>query len=226
MIQAPDFATSGFTAEANGTGASSSLPPPLAKIIKDHDGLGVIEAGTDSWQSISARKQSERDALLRPDSRIQRSADLNVSTLPETSGILTSRELEIVNLTATALAASIADRRYTASEVSVAYCKAATIAQDATNCLTEICFEAALLRAKELDEILEQTGKTVGPLHGVPVSVKDHIDVAGLDASTGYVGWCYGKIAEKDAVIVRCVREAGGVIYCKTANPQSLLVSF
>jgi len=41
-----------------------------------------------------------------------------------------------------------------------------------TNCLTEIFVERALARARELDEILHQTGQVVGPLHGLPISLK------------------------------------------------------
>jgi Asp-tRNA(Asn)/Glu-tRNA(Gln) amidotransferase A subunit family amidase len=35
----------------------------------------------------------------------------------------------------------------------------------------------ALKRAKELDEIFEKTGKTVGPLHGLPISLKDQFRI-------------------------------------------------
>lgn len=41
-----------------------------------------------------------------------------------------------------------------------------------THCLTEAFFDRALERAKHLDEILEKTGKPLGPLHGLPISLK------------------------------------------------------
>jgi amidase len=41
-----------------------------------------------------------------------------------------------------------------------------------TFCLTEIFFGEALVRAKKLDEHLAETGKAVGPLHGLPISLK------------------------------------------------------
>lgn len=44
-----------------------------------------------------------------------------------------------------------------------------------TRCLTEIFFDQALERAKELDEHLRQTGQPVGPLHGLPISFKARI---------------------------------------------------
>jgi hypothetical protein len=48
--------------------------------------------------------------------------------------------------------------------------------------------------------------------------------VKGKDTSTGYISWANRTIAAADALIVRNLREAGAIIYVKTANPQSLLV--
>ncbi len=47
------------------------------------------------------------------------------------------------------------------------------------NCLTEIFFDEGLARAAELDRILAETGKPVGPLHGLPISLKDNFRVKG-----------------------------------------------
>jgi Asp-tRNA(Asn)/Glu-tRNA(Gln) amidotransferase A subunit family amidase len=43
--------------------------------------------------------------------------------------------------------------------------------------LTEMFFDQALVRAQELDRHLAETGKPVGPLHGIPVSLKDSFKV-------------------------------------------------
>lgn len=67
----------------------------------------------------------------------------------------------------------------------MAFCKRAAIAQQVTKCLTEVFFDKALKRARELDDHLLRTGKVVGPLHGVPVSVKDRFDVEGFDTTVG-----------------------------------------
>ena len=53
------------------------------------------------------------------------------------------------------------------------------------NCLTEIFVERALARAKELDEYLKTTGKVVGPLHGLPISLKDQLCIKGLETTMG-----------------------------------------
>lgn len=140
-------------------------------------------------------------------------------------GELTPREHEIVLLDATALVRAMRERRYTAVEVARAFCHVAVVAQQLTNCLTEVFFEEALARAEELDRHLEETGEVVGPLHGLPVSVKDHILVRGHDTATGYIAWAYKTKATKDAGAVDILRKAGAVFYVKTANPQTLLVS-
>lgn len=76
-------------------------------------------------------------------------------------------------------------------QLTTAFCKRAAIAQQLTRCLTEIFFDRALVRAKELDVHLEETGRTVGPLHGLPVSVKDRLDIKGLDTTVGMFFFFY-----------------------------------
>lgn len=53
--------------------------------------------------------------------------------------------------------------------------------------MTEIFIETALARAAELDDHLRKTGTVVGPLHGLPVSLKDQINVKGVEACMGIV---------------------------------------
>jgi Asp-tRNA(Asn)/Glu-tRNA(Gln) amidotransferase A subunit family amidase len=54
-----------------------------------------------------------------------------------------------------------------------------------TNCLTEIFIDRALERAAWLDEQLKSTGKVVGLLHGLPISLKDQISIKGLETTMG-----------------------------------------
>ena len=51
--------------------------------------------------------------------------------------------------------------------------------------MTEIFIDKALKRAAYLDEQLKKTGKPVGPLHGLPISLKDQIRLTGLETSMG-----------------------------------------
>ncbi|PRQ71419.1 Amidase signature domain-containing protein [Rhodotorula toruloides] len=182
----------------------------------------------DNWREHAAAKREQRDALiptewhLSPDALA--AAGDNVTGVPASCGILSGKELEITELDEVEeLAKRIADKTYTAVEVATAFSKRAAIAQQLTNCLTEIFFKKALERAKELDEILEKTGKTVGPLHGVPVSLKDQFDIAGTELTMGYVSYL-GRISPRDSAIVALLRDAGAVFYCRTNVPQTLMI--
>lgn len=48
-----------------------------------------------------------------------------------------------------------------------------------TNCLTEIMFESALSSASAIDDEFAKTGRSVGPLHGLPVSLKGQLQGRG-----------------------------------------------
>ncbi|KAI5120833.1 hypothetical protein M0805_007020 [Coniferiporia weirii] len=182
--------------------------------------------GQESWTRVAHRKLRDRESILQkyPQWRLKSVVSPSEKDISKVLFVeLSPSEIEIVHCDATALLSSVRERRLSCLQVIQAYCHAATVAQDLTNCLTEIFFEDALLRAEELDRHLEQTGELYGPLHGLPVSVKDHIKIKGKDTSTGYVAWCYRTMAEEDAVAVDILRRAGAILFVKTNNPQTLL---
>ena len=83
-------------------------------------------------------------------------------------------------------------------------------------------FDIALQRAKELDDYLATHGKTIGPLHGVPMTLKDQFNVEGYDSTLGYVGRAF-KPAAEDADVVTFLKNAGVVFIAKTNLPQSIM---
>jgi Asp-tRNA(Asn)/Glu-tRNA(Gln) amidotransferase A subunit family amidase len=60
-------------------------------------------------------------------------------------------------------------------------------------------------------------------LLGVPVSIKDHIDVKGVDSTIGLIARA-GLPKAEDALAVELLRDAGAIIYAKTTNPQACLI--
>ncbi|KAG9010311.1 hypothetical protein FRB94_010661 [Tulasnella sp. JGI-2019a] len=180
-----------------------------------------------SWTAIAAGKQADRERQLAKWSHWRLGDRLPSPDVDDVSEIvlcnLNSREREIVQSDATDILRRIRTRELTAVEVLTAFCKVTIPAQETLNCVTEIFFEQGFERAAQLDKHLEETGEVVGPLHGLPVSIKDHILVKGLDTSTGYISWANKTVATKDAVAVDILRKAGAVLYVKTANPQTLL---
>lgn len=78
--------------------------------------------------------------------------------------------------------------------------------------------EGALRRARELDD--ERRADCYrGPLHGIPIGIKDIIDVAGWPTVAGYPPWT-GNIAGRDADVVARLREHGAIILGKTVTTQ------
>ena len=83
-------------------------------------------------------------------------------------------------------------------------------------------FDEAIERAEYLDKVRAQSGP-VGPLHGLPISVKDTFKVKGHDATIGFVSWI-GKKATQNSTLVDVLLDLGAVLYVKTNIPQTLLV--
>lgn len=81
--------------------------------------------------------------------------------------------------------------------------------------------ESARAAARAADETLA-SGVDVGPLHGVPGTVKEAFDLAGSPSTWGSVD-LKDNIAEADSVVVQRYRDAGGVLYGKTNVPLKLI---
>ena len=78
--------------------------------------------------------------------------------------------------------------------------------------------EHALAQARAYDE-RKRSGEPIGPLHGVPVGVKDIIDTADMPTENGTVLHA-GRTPRDDAAVVRMLRAAGAVILGKTVTTE------
>ena len=76
-------------------------------------------------------------------------------------------------------------------------------------------------RARAAAQVLDDTGDKTLPLAGVPMTVKESFDVAGLPTTFGFVEH-KDFIAKEDAVAVRRLKKAGAIILGKTNVPPSL----
>jgi Asp-tRNA(Asn)/Glu-tRNA(Gln) amidotransferase A subunit family amidase len=74
----------------------------------------------------------------------------------------------------------------------------------------------SLAEAARLDAILKSTGKLGGPLHGIPIIVKDNIDTSDMPTTSG-VALFKDFIPPKDAFIVKRLRAAGAIILAKSS---------
>jgi amidase len=123
--------------------------------------------------------------------------------------------------TASEIVQRIAKGEWTSSEVLEAYIARSAVAQTEVNCLTEVLYEDARKRAKELDAEFASTKTLRGPFHGVPFSVKDNYRIEGYDATTGFTAWANNP-GKKDACLVAQLRAAGAIIFVKTNVPQTM----
>lgn len=92
-----------------------------------------------------------------------------------------------------------------------------------TNFVTEFLGDDALARADELDAHLASTGKLIGPLHGIPMSVKEHVGLANRITHAGFVSFISHPPPTEDAHLVQLLKKAGAVFHVRTNQPQSLM---
>ncbi|KAK8064680.1 Acetamidase [Apiospora phragmitis] len=182
------------------------------------------------WEQVAARKQKAvlesipaewiiPDHLMPPDSQD------DVTTFPETSGWFTAEELAITNSEALELLPKLASGELKSETVTRAFCKRAAAAHQLTNCLSETCFERGLETARQLDAHLARTGLPLGPLHGLPVSLKDNFHLAGLDATVGFVSHVDCPAAADAALATLLQTKAGAVFYVKTNVPTAMMMA-
>jgi amidase len=83
----------------------------------------------------------------------------------------------------------------------------------------------AITRAKFLDEHLEKTGSIIGPLHGLPISLKDCFISPPYPASIGLAKYAneFTK-PEEQTVLVGILAELGAVFYVKTNIPTAMMM--
>jgi amidase len=141
------------------------------------------------WKQRAAIKREQQFAQIPPEWRLDPlPSPLPTSTLDYINScqLLTPLEHSITSTTsATRLLSQIKSREVSSLQVATAFCKRAAIAQQLSRCCTEMFFGKALKRAQELDRYLEDTGELYGPLHGLPVSLKDGTDIEGEDTTLG-----------------------------------------
>lgn len=133
------------------------------------------------WQELARSKRESVAAKIPQNwllpssltSQFTETSTLSVIDVPQTCGLLTDKELDITeNYDATELVKMMTEGSLKSVDVVTAFCKRAAIAQQCVNCLTEIMFDEAMARARECDEYLKKEGKPIGPLHGLPISLK------------------------------------------------------
>ncbi|KAI4255209.1 MAG: hypothetical protein LQ352_002690 [Teloschistes flavicans] len=132
---------------------------------------------------------------------------------------LSNEEIEITE----ALAPTIVEKTSTGKWTAEEQCK--------TNCFHETFFDAAIKDARALDDFYSKNKKPIGPLHGLPISLKDQFHVKDVETTMGYIGWIgtfegkkdTGKEKVFESELVKELRDLGAILYCKTSVPHTLM---
>lgn len=127
---------------------------------------------------------------------------------------------ELAFRSATELAAMIKAREISSQELLEHYLSRVERYNPELNAIIVLDEERARARAKEADASLAE-GTVWGPLHGVPMTIKESYNVAGLPTTNGRPDM-KGNIAESDALAVKRLKAAGVVLFGKTNVPINL----
>ncbi|KAJ7637327.1 amidase signature domain-containing protein [Mycena polygramma] len=170
-------------------------------------------------QRACARKQREREA--------------QIEALPAAySAPLSDEEEKIHALSLARLVAECRAGAVSPATVLGVYGKKTLAAHRRTNCITDFMFDEALeipafadyASAGESESDAGDSSKTVRdcPLLGVPVSLKDTVNVAGHDTTIGLARYANQPVPES-APLVRLLQDAGAILHAKTTVPTALI---
>lgn len=119
--------------------------------------------------------------------------------------------MDPTDLTVRDASAELATGRITATALTEAYLRRIEQHDGALNCFVTVTADLAVAQAAEADR-RRQSGGVLSPLDGIPIALKDNIDVEGLPTTNGLAS---GPIAQCDAEAARRLREAGAVFLGK-----------
>ena len=131
---------------------------------------------------------------------------------------------DLCALPASRMAALIAARELSPVELVRASLDRIARVQPALNAFCYV-FEAAALRQAERAADAVVRGDTLGPLHGVPIAIKDFTPTAGLTTTRGSAAF-RDWVPDHDALIVQRLRAAGAIMVGKTTTPEFAFSSF
>ncbi|HTT41284.1 MAG TPA: amidase [Burkholderiales bacterium] len=125
---------------------------------------------------------------------------------------------DLAYLSAAELAQRIARREISPLELVHATLARVERSQPILNAFITICAEEALHTARDAESAVMR-GRPLGPLHGVPFSVKDLIDTRGVRTTYGSVIFEH-HVPATDAVAVARLKAAGAILIGKTTTPE------
>ena len=130
----------------------------------------------------------------------------------------------LCTLPAVELARKIAERSLSPVEVMESALARIEAVQPALNAFCFVFAEEALAAAREAEQTVT-AGKALGPLHGVPIAIKDFTPTKGKTTTRGSYAFEHW-VPDRDALIVERLRAAGAIMVGKTTTPEFAYSSF
>ena len=128
---------------------------------------------------------------------------------------------DIVFSSVRTIARAIRDREVSSEEVVRAHLERIDEVNPVLNAVVHICGDRALEEARKADEAVS-SGADLGPLHGVPMTIKDSLDTAGVRTTAATVGR-RDDVPSEDATCVARMRQAGAILLGKSNTPEFTL---
>lgn len=137
---------------------------------------------------------------------------------PEKTGAQPDEATRLCFLPAAELAARIRRRDLSPVEVVAAYLRRIEARNPVVNAYTLVLAEPAMAAARAAEQAV-MSGRPLGPLHGVPVAIKDLDDVAGVPTSMGSRA-VRNRVPTRSAAVVERLLAAGAIVLGKTNTPE------
>jgi amidase len=128
---------------------------------------------------------------------------------------------ELWSLGARALADAIRSGQASSREVMTAHLDRIKDVNPELNAVTRVMADEALAAADQADRLLA-SGAQVGRLHGVPISVKENVDVVGSPTTHGVVALA-DAFPDMDSPQVAALKAAGAIVFARTNLPEFAL---
>ena len=129
--------------------------------------------------------------------------------------------MELTSLSATMIARAIRTKLFSAVDVVDAHLSRLEEVNPQLNAVVQLTADTARKQAREADQAVTR-GDVLGPLHGVPVTLKDSLDTAGMVSTWGTQGRAT-FVPQQDATAVARLRAAGAILLGKTNTPEFTL---
>lgn len=121
--------------------------------------------------------------------------------------------------TARRLAAAVRGRELSAREVMSWHLERIDAVNPRVNAIVSLRPEAALAEAAVADERAARGGEQLGPLHGLPIAIKDLEDTAGIRTTYGSAAFA-DNVPAVDSLVVQRLKAAGAIVIGKTNTPE------